>query len=253
MEIFSRESPSLGASLPTVERATLGEQVARAIRSFIVDSRLKPGDKLPSERELCAHFQVSRMVTREALRSLATAGVVEIQHGRGTYVKPFDGSHVAEQLAFGLSDEALLFAQMLELRFIIEAGAIELAVIRANQDDLSGLGEILGKMRSRAEQGHPPEELDLAFHTGILRMANNAPLARLSSVLNEFFRLRNLNLPPSTMFHTPDELVHEHEMLLDAIRQRNAAEAKRILRDGLLEYEPQAKEWRERTRSPNSG
>ena len=247
-----RSFPPPGSPAPDVERSTLGDQVARAIKNFIVDSQLQPGDKLPSERELGAYFQVSRVVIREALRSLAAAGVVEIQHGRGTYVKPFDGSRVAEQLWFGLSDQSLLFAEMMELRYILEAGAIDLAVIRATEKNLDHLRDILGKMRTRAEQGLMPEELDLAFHRGVIRAANNAPLERLSSVLNEFFRLRNLTIPSSSLFHTADELVHEHEMMLDAIRRRDAEGAKRALREGLLEYEGQAREWRERSRTKSN-
>jgi GntR family transcriptional regulator, transcriptional repressor for pyruvate dehydrogenase complex len=233
-------------AMPHVERVTLSEQVARAIKSFIVDSRLKPGDKLLTEQELCAYFQVSRVVIREALKSLETAGVVSIQHGKGTYVESFDGRHVAEQLGFGIDDDLLLFEQMMELRFIIEAGAIELAVNKITESQLSGLRHILDGLRLAAEQGSPTEELDFAFHRGLLLASNNAPLGRMVSVLTEFFRLRALCFPPSNEFHTPDEQVREHEMILEALQKRDADSAKRVLREGLLEYRAQAEEWRTR-------
>ena len=236
MEPDAEAKPTEFCVMGSVNRATLSEQIARAIKDFIVDSRLSPGDKLPSERELSAYFQASRTVIREALTSLSMAGVVRTYHGKGTFVQPFNGRQVAEQLSFGMEKDHLLFDQMLELRVLIESGAIGLAVTRATEDDWAELRRILNLMRQAGEQGRSTEELDLAFHLAIFQATHNAPLVRLGGVLNEFFGIKALCLPPLTAYNTPDHELREHEAILHAMRNGDAEEAKRVTIEALLDY-----------------
>ena len=125
---------------------------------------------------------------------------------------------------------------MIELRIIIESGAIELAVARATEDDWAKLRHTLNLMRQAGEQGQSTEELDLAFHSAILQATHNAPVARLGGVLNEFFRLKALCLPPLNAFNTSDDELREHEAILDAMRKGDAEEAKRVTIGALLDY-----------------
>lgn len=235
-ETDAEVEPTKFCVMGPVSRETLSEQIARAIKDFIVDSRLSPGDKLPSERELSAYFRASRTAIREALTALSMAGVVHTYHGKGTFVQPFDGKKIAEQLSFGMENNHMLFAQMLEVRIIIEPGAIDIAVASATEDDWAILRRTVDLMRQAAEQGSPTEEYDLAFHWAIFQAAHNAVLARLGSVLNEFFGIKDLCFPPLTAFKTPDNEVREHEAILDAMQKGDAEEAKRMTIEALLEY-----------------
>lgn len=224
------------SALPPLDRSTLSQRVARAIKDFIIDRQLAPGDKLPSEHELCRYFQVSRVIVREALRALAAAGVVRIQHGKGTFVEHFDGSVLVEGLTFGLRDELAVFRHMLELRELIEGGAIELAAARATEEDLNHLRAIVAQMRYAAEQGRPLEETDQAFHRAIVAMAKNPALTRLGAVIAEFFKLKSLALPPSIAWRTSAAEVAEHEEILVAVERREAVVARRLLREALEIY-----------------
>ena len=219
-----------------LDRATLGPRVARAIKAFIIDQRLVPDDRLPSEHELARYFQVSRIIVREALQSLATAGVVRIQHGKGTFVEPFRGGPMAEQLTFGLGDERALFRHMLELRLILEGGAIELAALRATAEDRARLHTIVEWMRDNAARGEALEEHDRAFHQAILEAAHNPALDRLGSVLDEFFRLRSLAYPPSITLREAGAEVEEHVAILAAIEGGEPERARRLLGEALVNY-----------------
>ncbi|MEW6376401.1 MAG: GntR family transcriptional regulator, partial [Thermodesulfobacteriota bacterium] len=78
------------SSLKPIQKYRKSVEIAQQIKSLIVNKNLKPGDKLPTERELTSIFSVSRPALREALRSLDMMGLIEIHQGKGTFVKPFD-------------------------------------------------------------------------------------------------------------------------------------------------------------------
>src|SRR5512134_244757 len=77
---------SLSMTLRAVKRKRIHEDIVAQIRRHVVDGRLRPGDRLPSERALSARFQVSRASLREAIRTLESTGLVQIRSGDGTYV-----------------------------------------------------------------------------------------------------------------------------------------------------------------------
>ena len=219
-----------------IQRSTLSEQVAKAIKEFITEGQLSPGDRLPSEPEFCQRFQVSRVVIREALKSLSAAGFVGIRHGKGVFIEAFNGKSIAEQLAFGLTEDTSLLKHMIEVRLIVECGAMDLAAIRGTEDDWRALREVLAQMRREAESGLSTAESDLRFHKVLLEAAKNEPLRRLGDVLVEFFRLVVATFPPMSELYTPEEQVREHEAILEAIMAGNASEAKRLFREALFRY-----------------
>ena len=234
-----KELPTASSDWPSVhnlQRTTLSEQVAGAIKDFVVASRLAPGDKLPSERELSGYFQVSRTVIREALRSLSMAGIVHIHHGKGIFVLPFDRAIPGHAFSYGITDDHTLFSQLLELRVMLELGAIDLAVQRGTKDDWDHLRELVAAMRQATQEARPTEELDLRFHLAILRATKNDALYRLRSVLTEFFRLKALYLPPLLAVFSPDQEMKEHTLILEYLERGEAEEAKRYLKDGLQRY-----------------
>lgn len=220
-----------------LERATLSQRVASAIKTFIIDEQLAPGDKLPSEPELGRYFQVSRLVVREALQALAAVGILRVQHGRGAFVEPFRGGPVAEQLTFGLGDEPALLRHMLEVRIILETGAIELAALRVTDEDRAQLRAIIEQMRVAAERGQTLESHDRSFHHAIVAAARNPALSRLGSVIDEFFALKSLAYPPSIVWRGSRAEIEEHVALFEAISAGAPERARQLLRDALAVYD----------------
>src|SRR5688572_6230799 len=134
---------NLPTDFGTVERAALPEQIAERILQMIKDRQLRPGDKLPAERELAAMMNVGRPALREALRALAMMNVIEIRQGAGAYVTELETAQLVQHLdfVFSLHDTAIL--DLFDARKIVEVGMIELAAQRISDDEIAQLQECL--------------------------------------------------------------------------------------------------------------
>ncbi|MCB0176501.1 MAG: FadR family transcriptional regulator, partial [Anaerolineae bacterium] len=96
--------------------------IARRLMTLLKEKQLKPGDKLPPERELAAMMQVSRPSLREGLRALSMMNVLEIRQGDGTYVTSLDPELLVEQLSLVLALDDSTLLQLFEARKILEVG-----------------------------------------------------------------------------------------------------------------------------------
>lgn len=192
----------------------------RGLRELIADGTLAPGEKLPSEGELCERLGVSRGSLREAIRTLQAFGVVETRHGSGTYVGTLDAAQMIKQLSFTvglLPLESLL--ELYELRRVLEAHAATLAAARSTQESLAELESLLDRIEST-----PAEvawsELDHEFHMRIALLAGNPALISLTEVLRGRSRAY-------AMFETDDaETIKRHSdeghrAILDALERRD--------------------------------
>ena len=94
--------------------------------------RLRPGDKLPSERDLAERFRVSRPTVREAMRGLSVLGVIEIRHGGGAFVTALDAADLLKPLNFFLSLSDVSIERLYEARVLIESELAALAAERAD-------------------------------------------------------------------------------------------------------------------------
>jgi len=120
-------------TLKAVSRVTLGEQVAAQLADQITEGRWRPGDKLPSESELCATLHIGRSTLREALKSLAFIGLVQMRPGEGTYV--LDGTQllVDRIRTRGLLKSEKDLQDVGEARMILETELAALAAERADE------------------------------------------------------------------------------------------------------------------------
>ncbi len=139
-EVYAVSEP--GSTAPTygiVARDVLPERIAARLLSLIAERKLRPGDKLPSERDLAATMQVSRPSLREALRALAMLNIVEIRQGSGTYVSSLKPEVLIEHLDFVFALDDSTFAELLEARQMLEPGLAAAAATRATDEELARL------------------------------------------------------------------------------------------------------------------
>src|SRR5580704_9659767 len=143
-ELFSR-----------VSVGRISEIIVEQIRLLMRQGQLKPGDRLPPERDPCERFGVSRVTVREALRMLESKGLVEIRVGArgGAFVTIPTGEHVGDGLADMLSLSALTAADVTEVRLILEVGIAPLVCARATEEDLEALEEICERSREAVSAG----------------------------------------------------------------------------------------------------
>ncbi|MFB4163007.1 FadR/GntR family transcriptional regulator [Alteribacillus sp. JSM 102045] len=198
-------------------------EVIKEINQIIHNDRLKSGSKLPSERELSDRLQVGRSSVREALRALELLELIETRRGGGTFIKQAGGRRLVEIIAsFILKDEKAR-EDLAETRKIVEIEAVRLACIRASDEEILNLEELLKAYQQKVDSSQLPTEEDYLFHKAILKMSHNSllhhiwiPLVEYSkTALEESLRRRN----------RPVISYKEHLQIYEALKNRKEKEA----------------------------
>jgi GntR family transcriptional regulator, transcriptional repressor for pyruvate dehydrogenase complex len=219
-ELFSR-----------VSVGRISEIIVEQIRLLMRQGQLKPGDRLPAERDLCERFGVSRVTVREALRMLESAGLVEIRVGArgGAFVTAPSSNRVGEGLTDLLTLSVISAADVTEVRLILEVGIVPLVCERATEEDLADLEKICERGEVALRKGEYSMRMSLEFHARVAQATHNPAL----EMLVESFRGPILMSLEQAREVAPDmgELgTKEHEQFVEAIRRRDAAEATRLMR-----------------------
>jgi GntR family transcriptional regulator, transcriptional repressor for pyruvate dehydrogenase complex len=188
-------------------RRRLPEVVADALQQEILKAGLNAGDRLPTEPELAESYGVSRTVVREAARLLAQRGLVTVRPGRGMTVAEVDGRLIAEQygLLMRLSDGT--FAQLLELRLVLEVEMAALAAARRTPEQVAAMHESNRRLAQARGSRDAFLAADLAFHELMAEASGNPFFSLVVGPINGFLRDAYSNGPgyPSEAHHTVDE------------------------------------------------
>ena len=230
-----------GASLPAepelfsrVSVGRISEIIVEQIRLLMRQGQLKPGDRLPPERDLCERFGVSRVTVREALRMLESAGLVEIRVGArgGAFVTAPSSNRVGEGLADLLTLSVISAADVTEVRMILEVGIVPLVCERATEDDLAKLEKICERAEVALRDGQYTMDVSLEFHTAVAQATHNPAL----EMLVESFRGPILMSLKEAREVAPEMGAlgsEEHERFVQAVRRRDADGAASIMREHL--------------------
>ena len=218
-----------------LKRQSVAESVSIEILELIRSKKLRPGDKLPAERELATQMGISRPSLREALRALAIMNVVEIRQGDGVYISTLKADELVEHLEFVFSLDDSTVIQLFEARKIIEPGAAKIAAIKANKEDIDCLKVLGAKSTQYLDQLDKFAEVDMAIHCKIVEIANNPFLSRINSSLTILSRAsRNqTGRVPGVMAQT----VKDHNEIIRAIVQHSPEDAYRAMVQHLMNVE----------------
>jgi len=216
--------------LKPVSRTTLSEQVALQLAAEVAAKRWQPGDKLPSEAELCRAFNVGRSTLREALKSLAFVGIIRMRAGGGSYVAERPSKYVNRPLlARGLLNTEKDVNDLSEARLVLETELASLCARRVTRRELATLEDLTRKMKVAKDEDRAKfQQLDLEFHLSIAASSKNEVLAELlghiRGALQELIR-KSLVLPNGMNL-----ACKHHEKILAALKQRNSAAARKAIR-----------------------
>ncbi|MCP5096682.1 MAG: FadR family transcriptional regulator [Chloroflexi bacterium] len=208
----------------TFEKAALPEQIANRILQMITDRELRPGDKLPAERELATRMNVGRPALREALRGLALMNVIEIRQGAGAYVTDLQPAQLVQHLDFVFSLTDSKFLDLFDARKVVEVGLIELAAQRITNEEIDALEECLEKS---IQASHDPETFllaDIELHTTIARVARNPIMLQFMESIHQMglaSRRRTGHLTG-----VMEQSGTDHRRIVAALRQRDPAAAR---------------------------
>ncbi|MCL2581847.1 MAG: FadR family transcriptional regulator [Streptosporangiales bacterium] len=229
------DSPVAGPELfSKVSVGRMSEVIVEKIRELMREGQLKPGDRLPPERELCERFGVSRVTMREALRMLESAGLVDIRVGArgGAFVTAPTSNRVGEGLADLLTLSVISASNVTEVRMILEVGIVPLVCERATEDDLARLEKICERAEEALRAGDYTMDMSLEFHTAVAQATHNPAL----EMLVESFRgpiLMSLEEAREVAPEMGGRGTEEHEQFIEAVRRRDADAAARVMRQHL--------------------
>jgi DNA-binding FadR family transcriptional regulator len=198
------------------------DEVAAELEEHVLSGALPVGAKLPSERQLAAQFGVGRPLVREALRTLAERGLVEIAPGRGTFARSVRSSDAARPLASLYRRQGVTTRDVVEARLMLEREGAALAVDRATDEELADLRARLVLFESATQ---PVERLehDLRFHAGVVRLAHNPVLESMfGSIAPLAFQLMLSGLGEPRVVKAGKRA---HRRILGALVARDAAAA----------------------------
>ena len=157
---------------------TLSDRVTQSLLDLITRSALKPGDRLPSERELGERFGVSRTVVREAIRSLASKGMLEVRTGIGATVTRMNADRASEALRLYVQGsqghvDGVTYEQINDVREMIETKVARLAATTASSADIASLEAIHQQFCATSNDPETASELDVALHRAIAESVHN--------------------------------------------------------------------------------
>jgi GntR family transcriptional repressor for pyruvate dehydrogenase complex len=195
----------------------------------IMSGKYKPGERLPSERDLAAAFGVSRPTIREAMISLEIRGLAESRHGSGIYVA--DGAHTHE----GGGDLDIGAFELTEARRLFEGEAAALAATTIGEDGLEELERIVAEMVDENARKQQDWTADRRFHVAIARATRNTAIA---TVIEQLLDMRHKSPLCVYMLERArrggvQPRVSEHRRILEALRKHDSKAARSAMRDHL--------------------
>ena len=206
-----------------VNKVSISEDIAQQILDLISSGNLAPGQRLPSERELCKNFGAARSSLREALRGLSMIGVLTARVGEGTSVAADGGKFLGKIIEWRLITEKHDIENLLEVRIALEGIAAANVARDGSEADITKLATLLAKMKSAVKDKKQFAALDLEFHVTLAKASGNSLLFDLISMIrNQLVTALDKLLLPQVRPLT----YKEHAAIVEAIQRRDADRAR---------------------------
>ena len=211
-----------------IKRATVSDAIVEQLLQLISSRTLKPGDRLPSERDLCTRFGVGRTSVREALKPLITMGILEGRIGRGTFVAAETGQF-QKPLEWGLLLDLHGQDDLVETRHMLETNAAHWAALRAKAENLAAIDDTIQGMADHLQRPERFQHYDATFHFEIARATQNKILFRLINVIRGQIQTwigERLTLSPDRAEALARTSLAQHRDILAAIKSADAPAAR---------------------------
>jgi DNA-binding FadR family transcriptional regulator len=204
---------------PIRPKERLYQEIVEHVQGQVLSGALKPGDRIPAERELAQHFHVSRAAVREAIKALAEKGLVEVHVGRGTFVATLTTDHVVQSMSLLLRDARNTPEHLQEAREIIEVPIARLAARHRTPEHLARLRALLDAMEAQRHLSRAFIDADSDFHYELARATGNPVLEIVSRTLLTMLRSERV-----FMVGFRDEIhgaIGSHAQIVEAIERRD--------------------------------
>ncbi len=222
------------ADFEVIRRNKVYEEVAKQIERLIL-KKLRPGDKLPSERELAEMLKVSRSSIRDAIRSLELVGLVEPRQGAGTIVREVTSGSVVNSFEDALMRRRELVSELLDFRRMLEPPLAARAATHASEADVSEMEDILQRQYEKQRRGEAAVAEDAEFHYSIALASDNSVVLKVIDILMDLLREsreRSLQVEGRAQ-----KSLAGHRRILAAIKRRDAEAARDAMRHHIEDVE----------------
>ncbi len=206
----------------------ISEEIVEQIKELISIGELKPGERIPSERELATMLGVSRPSVREAIMVLDAMGLLESRQGGGTYVRSLTAATLADPLSSMVEGNPRLLYALVEVRMGLETWSAHLAASRAKKDEVERMEKLLAIMKEQAARGGWDAEVDSQFHYAITAATHNTLLLHVLNTIHDLFH-KTVQVA-LTQFYRKEgmvELLHaQHQEIFAGIANRDPDRAR---------------------------
>ncbi|PLX98248.1 MAG: FadR family transcriptional regulator [Desulfuromonas sp.] len=230
----------------------ISEEIVEQIKQLISSGDLKPGERVPSERELSTMLGVSRPSVREAIMVLEAMGFLESRQGGGTYIRSLTEMTIADPLSslVGSKQPKILYA-LTEVRMGLETWSAYLAAQRATEDQIQQMRSLYTIMEKQAAEGGWDAEIDAKFHYIITEATQNTIQVHVLNTIHSLFQ--TTIMVALTEFYQKEgyleRLLTQHRDILEAIEARDPERAQKAMQVHLELVEKKMNEFLEEEKS----
>lgn len=218
-----------------IRRSKLSEQVLERLVEMIESGELGNGDRMPSERELMDMYDVGRPAVREALQSLASMGMIMIQHGERARVTPPTAQSMIGQIdrsaRYLLSSSPSNIDHLKEARLLFEIGMTRIAATKATAVEIEHLRRLVGVMEDRAGTAEPFIQADMDFHRAIAAISGNPIYAAVAQAMLQW--LAEYHVDIVSFPEGQDVTLSEHHKILARLAANDPEGAVQAMSDHL--------------------
>ncbi len=222
-----------------IKRTKVSEDIVNQIKRLISEGKLKPGDKLPPERELIKQLGVSRPSLREALNALVALGLLEVRQAKRTYVRSVTSKLIEDPIGLLIkADEQKIF-DLIDVRKAIETWSAYHAAQKASKEDVEKLETLVKQMQKAFEEGRSWEKEDADFHLAIAQATHNTIQVHIMSGIYDLLKQSMVKV-----FVNRDQvrrLIDHHHQIFLAIKNRSPEKARKKTLDHLNFVEAELK------------
>ena len=221
--------------LKAVKRTRIPEEIVSQVLQLVRDGAIKPGDRLPPERELAQQMNVSRASVREAMRLMDIQGLVIIRPGAGTFITEDTVEVIVQAFSTLLSGPTGGASDIFEMRLILEPQVVSLAAERASDADIRRMENILLQQETDISNGGTGVEFDSEFHFAIAQATKNSALIAVTQAISD---LLSQSRDPS--IQSPErsrQSLQSHQLILEAVRSRQSRSAEEAMHQHIADID----------------
>jgi GntR family transcriptional repressor for pyruvate dehydrogenase complex len=209
-----------------VPKATVSERIIEQVKELVLQGKLRPGQRLPSERELAEQLSVGRSSVREATRAMVALGVVEMRPGEGAFIRPDFPRSTMESVEWSSLMLNGHSQDLVEARMAVERTTAKLAAGRAAPEERARLRGLAEQMAGCSDL-EPFIDLDIAFHFTLAEASQNIVLRGILGGIQQLMRSSMLRVLQDEELRRVS--VQQHLLLCDAIDRSDAEQAEQVM------------------------